>query len=689
MELDIAGDHVQTMFTNFSRPQQSKRGLQVLLTLVDDSSLLFQLSTPGTFTTLTSVCRRLRILTKTHLNLWFRSRFSDIKKVYADRINEEKSIEIFIDHPDKALSKQMIIKCLELGNSEVLHLLLQNLPMLCVLYYGTCMEGLFETAVGCLNLMRKKSPYEALHGTKERYDVTKVLFQVYNDQKKHLESFIHGKVPMEEIRDTALAAAVRLEDLEMVKMIWPFAYDPAEYRNKKMKIHSKLIEGAIERNRPEIVRFFVASAKLCWWDYDDKDVDIPALRTVLYFLNDIGVNNSNSSVIVELYLALGGDMTVFPKTINYKPLYRRGLLDLVEFSKAILGVKIKPPESAYTVWTMETVVARAVFQNNLRVLQFLLYTGININEIGGSHGLIIALDFPSINPSTWDFKFRPHPQGPPSVIRKCLINSHYAVLTRLVDRHHHVTPTMLGNYLLDMMDKCISKSKATISENCIVECLDWLSESKNLEKIETTGFLESMMNKALQAAFNALFQQIFKLIRATGVTRINFAGVERKYALGGNIFLSVSTLIEMSKLPILKELMEIFVLSGFHVGCAQDDWVKKMNCMLVEGQGELVDCLWNLGALDSFVFGGTVIALIEVNENEMIEEGKVRGDEIEPLNDQRFWYLSDLGKSVFSLNEEKSANFGLARRKLILDMLYSASGIVYWTWDMQTIIMSA
>ncbi|KAJ3310462.1 hypothetical protein HDU76_003369 [Blyttiomyces sp. JEL0837] len=161
-----------------------------------------------------------------------------------------------------------------------------------------------------------------------------------------------------------------------------------------------------------------------------------------------------------------------------------------------------------------------------------------------------------------------------SIITKCINNSHYEVLTRLI-KLHYVTPKMLERTLLDSMDERISTSKVTISENCISKCLECLNGSKmsDLDLIdhEVKGLIELRINKALQANYVALFQHTVKLLREFGV-----------------------------------KIIGIYVGAGFHIGVADNFFVTTLLDMLVKDQVEILDYLWNMGALDSFEFGKRV-----------------------------------------------------------------------------------
>ncbi|KAJ3332490.1 hypothetical protein HDU76_014045, partial [Blyttiomyces sp. JEL0837] len=126
-------------------------GLQTLLILLEDSDLLYHLPTPNSFSTLTAVCRRLRLLSQTHLDLWLRSRFIDL--LYEDILIR---IDAFINHfkiephqlpypylsfiktpytkinstaEDLWFANNLIQKCIIVGRADVLWSLISNIPI--------------------------------------------------------------------------------------------------------------------------------------------------------------------------------------------------------------------------------------------------------------------------------------------------------------------------------------------------------------------------------------------------------------------------------------------------------------------------------------------------------------------------------------------------------------------------------
>ncbi|KAJ3328473.1 hypothetical protein HDU76_009894 [Blyttiomyces sp. JEL0837] len=218
MQLELDVDH------SITRKQQSKRGLEVLLTLIEDASLLYQLPTPNAFTALTSVCGRLRILNKTHLRLWLRLRFSDINNVHTDLIP---------NHQDEPLSKQLIEQCVQTGQSEVLHVLLQNLPTMSVLY-GESITHLIDLATGRLFISKI-----------DHYEIVQVLLQWYNAQ-------------------------VRGDDIQLKQSC---AYDPHKFSIDYAQVPADAIRMAVKMNRFEMFDFFIKFTRLCRMDSSDSTMD--------------------------------------------------------------------------------------------------------------------------------------------------------------------------------------------------------------------------------------------------------------------------------------------------------------------------------------------------------------------------------------------------------------------------------
>ncbi|KAJ3331412.1 hypothetical protein HDU76_003245, partial [Blyttiomyces sp. JEL0837] len=366
------------------------------------------------------VCRRLRILTKTHLHIWLRSRFSDIKNVYTNRIKTEKRIRIYnLNHPDDALTKQLIENSVKTGQSEVLQVLLKNLPVMSVLYQG-CINEFLDLATGKLPISKK-----------DHHEIVKVLLQVYIDQRKYLEGLVDSyRIPsMDDIRETIINA-VTLGDLELVKIIWNFAY--VDYSTMEYAIiPQQLVSTAVEMNRFDIIEFFIKNVRFCYWTpsrsvetpelgtvyYDDNGDRMvgslsvkPLLDTVLTALCKIGVNKTTAGSFLERYFALGGDLivaaglllVVWANTTDIEDVFdilvssgfhvgigdyalikswndlllkgdfrvldvvwEYGLLDLVEFGTKILSLEKKGipqkknTDSANTIWTMETVIFTA------------------------------------------------------------------------------------------------------------------------------------------------------------------------------------------------------------------------------------------------------------------------------------------------------------------------------------------
>ncbi|KAJ3331413.1 hypothetical protein HDU76_003246 [Blyttiomyces sp. JEL0837] len=281
-------------------------------------------------------------------------------------------------------------------------------------------------------------------------------------------------------------------------------------------------------------------------------------------------------------------------------------------------------------------------------------------------------------------------------IRDAVSQHHYELLqfliqidanmtnTKEIDRHHQTTFNLIGKTLLTNLEVSISDSKASIiCEHCLIDCLDWLHTFNYLKLITIPGFLELLMNKALQANYTALFQQTVRLFHESGVTDINFTGFERILAAGGDFKFSAVWLNRINEVPYVKEILEIHVRAGFHIAVANDGVVKALHDMLVNDHLDIIDYLWDLGALDSFEFGRRVVQLIEENEIAINEEDKVRVFEwkkIESANARRGWYCLDLGRSMFS---------GVVWRKVVLDLLPAGSNMRDWEWNLETVIISA
>ncbi|KAJ3277656.1 hypothetical protein HDU76_010265, partial [Blyttiomyces sp. JEL0837] len=196
---------------------------------------------------------------------------------------------------------------------------------------------------------------------------------------------------------------------------------------------------------------------------------------------------------------------------------------------------------------------------------------------------------------------------------------------------------------------------------------------------------------ALQANYIDLYRYIVDILINTGVTNIDFTGFEIILALGGDIQFSALSLNKIKTAPFVKDILGIYVRAGFHIGNANDDFVKTLHEMLVKDQVDIVDYLSSLGALDALEFGRRVFCLIEENELAIIEEDKIRlreGKMILSENARRGWYHLDMAKSMFSMNGGKM-EVGVAWRKFVLDLLPTGSEVQDWSWNIETLIISA
>ncbi|KAJ3301007.1 hypothetical protein HDU76_005902 [Blyttiomyces sp. JEL0837] len=377
--------------------------------------------------------------------------------------------------------------------------------------------------------------------------------------------------------------------------------------------------------------------------------------------------DSNSGLFLENMLALGGSLKVamillltFVKTPQWKPifdtliragfhislasdslikslskmlvkgefyvteyLWECGVLDSLEFGKrivlllrkdAVKRVK-KRGDEAIVTWTMEMVIIRAAFYKHHQFLRHLQKTGININEIAGSQSLVAATNS-RVEPTstiTWlldNANVIPSDRDLPSILNNCINNNHYNVLTQLLDRHY-VTRTTLGMRLLDSLDEWILYSQVTISESCMCKGFNWLYKSQHWKFIEIEGFMGLLMSKALQAGYFILFDNVVSVLRKSGVQQIDLRPVDRMLAQGGELKLSSLSLDKIRALPSCKQILDIYVGAGFHLGIASDNFVESLNDMLMEEDVDIINFLWKNGALDSFEFGQRLVGLVQ------------------------------------------------------------------------------
>ncbi|KAJ3317676.1 hypothetical protein HDU76_001089 [Blyttiomyces sp. JEL0837] len=313
-------------------------------------------------------------------------------------------------------------------------------------------------------------------------------------------------------------------------------------------------------------------------------------------------------------------------------LWERGVLDSLEFGTRIVTLlrneKVQKrskkqhsisapvyfdPDKDIINWTMEDVIVNATFFNHNQLLQHLQMTGTNIHEIGGSQTLVAATSSSFETTSIWllgNVNIIPSDQDLPSIINNCITYNHYKVLTLLLDRYH-VTSTALGMRLLDALDEWISSSKVTFSEACICDGINWLCNSKYWKSIEIEGFTDLVMSKAVEAGYFSLLDDIVSCLGGSGVKQIDLSPVERMLAEGGELKFSNLSLDKIKDLSTCKQVLEICVRAGFHIGVASDGFVQSLYHMLTEENVEIVDTLWKLGALDSFEFGRRVVSLFK------------------------------------------------------------------------------
>ncbi|KAJ3326873.1 Serine/threonine-protein kinase 32A [Blyttiomyces sp. JEL0837] len=280
---------------------------------------------------------------------------------------------------------------------------------------------------------------------------------------------------------------------------------------------------------------------------------------------------------------------------------RGSMLDL--FTKHSVLDMVLDGLSTNTNWTMEAVIAGAVSQNEFNLLKYLMHTGININEIARSHCLqILVNDIPS-KMSVWLLEHANvilTGNDVTTLTFKCLARSRYDIIMKLIN-DHHLTMALVGTTLLDAFDEWITNSTATLSEDCLCKSLNWLHKSKRLESI------------AIPAV---------NVLHGSGVADIDFSGLERLIAQGGDFKFSASIFTKHHhELPNFNKVFGIYLRAGFNTGVV--DFIN--NCYLRGEFQPLQECV-DVGVITTTMLG---MGLFKALDEWSYSPAKITSDSID------------------------------------------------------------
>ncbi|KAJ3293774.1 hypothetical protein HDU76_007009, partial [Blyttiomyces sp. JEL0837] len=381
----------------------------------------------------------------------------------------------------------------------------------------------------------------------------------------------------------------------MVKLIWSFAYDLDKFSIDYAQVPADAIFMAVKMNRLEMVQFFMKSTRLRLKDSFGSTKDSDNNDTDDYYEEDV---TSVEAALNMVIYALSQD-GVNKTNIKFLELYFALGGELESATNLISDVKVDVEDVKHVL----DVFVLAGFRKGMAVRDI---------STGWWDGLLEQRDFQRLQYlwEYWYFDLVDFGKQILSIGLKEVSNMNRKTSTDCASTFWTMET------VISRADEFIFKSNTTISEYCIAKCLDWLLRNKIVG---------------------------FDLIEIKGLVQLMMRGDFKFYAVWLN---------NIDEIPHVKEILRIHVHAGFHIGVADDDFVITLHTMLVNNQVDIVDYLWNMGALDSFEFGRRVISLSENTETVSAKH---------------------------------------ARRKLINDLCPSGTGSekVDWIWTMETVILSA